>query len=72
VETGVLELQLLAKKRLRLRVTYVADGLDLSGALEGNVEREGLDSTTLALEVLIVEEHILQMPRHDVSVCSKV
>jgi hypothetical protein len=51
-------------------VTYVADGLDLGGTLEGDVEREGLDSTTLALEELIEKQDLLQMVRYHISAYS--
>jgi hypothetical protein len=51
-------------------VTYVADGLDLGGTFEGDVEREGLDSTTLALEELIEEQDLLQIVRYHISAYS--
>jgi hypothetical protein len=46
---------------MRSGVTYVADGADLGATLELDVERESLDSTTGALKVLILEEHLLQL-----------
>jgi hypothetical protein len=42
-------------------VTHVADRADLGGTLESYVERERLDGTAGALEILVVEQHFLQL-----------
>jgi hypothetical protein len=42
-------------------MAYVADGVDLLGALDRDIERESLDSATLTLKKFVVVEHLLKL-----------